>query len=251
MSLKEEELWELKRLNLGQKIGMIKTRRSFPALRYGNQNHATTYDFPIRIKLWDWKSPKAKEEEWAGWNLEDAIKCAKELEEEGVSAIVGSCGLTGTMQQDLIDVVGVPVCISSLLQVPLVSRMIGKNKKVGILTASAERCNAQNSRLLRSVGIDVSIPIAIVGMDQPEYRDIFRTQFARDPSKYDPKKVEEVMVAAAKELCSKGDIGAIVLECTEMPLYAAAIQEATGLPVFDGVGLNKYIYNALVKKRYF
>ena len=88
-------------------------------------------------------------------------------------------------------------------------------------------------------------------MDQPEYRDVFRTQFARDPSKYDPKKVEEAMVAAAKELVFKGDIGAIVLECTEMPLYAAAIQEATDLPVFDGVGLNHYIYNALVKKRYF
>jgi len=251
MVLKEEELWELKRMNLGQKIGKIKTRRSFPALRYGNENYATTYNFPMRIKLWDWVAPKEKEEEWAGWNLEGFIRCAKELEKEGVSAIVSSCGLTGTLQPDVVNAVDVPVVTSSLLQVPIVSRMISKDKKVGILTASAERCLTQNSRLLRNVGIDESISIAIVGMDQPKYTDIFRTQFARDSSKYNPKKVEEVMVAAAKELVSMGKIGAIVLECTEMPLYAAAIQEATGLPVFDGVGLTNYLYNAVVKKRYF
>lgn len=253
MVLQEEDLWELEKFDLGQKIGKIKTKRSFPALRHGNQNYATTYDFPIRIKLWDWKAPPEKEEVWAGWNLDGFINCAKELVKEGVSAIVSSCGLTGTIQPDVVNEVDVPVCTSSLLQVPLVSSMIGKDKKVGILTASAERCYAQNSRLLKSVGIDESIQIEIVGMDQlqPEYRDIWRTQFARDPSKYDPKKVEEVMVAAARELVSKGKIGAIVLECTEMPIYAAAIQEATGLPVFDGVGLTNYIYNAVVKKKYF
>lgn len=251
MALDDEELWELDRLDLGQKIGLIKTRRSFPALRRGNQNHPETYDFPIRIKLWDWAAPEGKEEEWAGWNLEGFIKCARELEREGVSAIVSSCGLTGTLQPAVVNEVDVPVCTSSLLLVPLVSRMIGRDKKVGILTASAERCYAQNSRLLRSVGIDESIPIEIVGMDQPEYRDVFRTQFARDRSKYDPKKVEEIMVAAAKELVSRGNIGAIVLECTEMPLYAAAIQEATGLPVFDGVGLINLLHSAVSKKRYF
>jgi Asp/Glu/hydantoin racemase len=244
-------MWD-KNLDLGQKIGMIKWYYKFPALRYGNQNYATTYDHPINIKLIKpWRAPKEKEEEWGGWNLEGYIRCAKELEQEGVRAILCACGLTGTMQPDLVEAVNVPVCTSSLLQVPLVSKMIGKNKKVGILTASAKSCYAQNSRLLRSVGIDESIPIAIVGMDQPEYADVFRTQFLRDHSKYDPKKVEAVMVLAAKELVSKGDIGAIVLECTEMPAYAAAVQEATGLPVFDGVGLHNYIYNALEKKRYF
>jgi Asp/Glu/hydantoin racemase len=246
-----EELWELENLDLGYKIGMVKTRRTFPALIYGNQNHPTTYDFPIRIKLWDWEAPEEQKEEWAGWNLEDFIRCAKELEMEGVSAIVGSCGLTGTLQPDVVNDVNVPVCTSSLLLVPLVSRIIGKDKKVGILTASADSCYAQNCRLLRSVGIDESIPIEIVGMDQPEYRDIFRTQFLRDRSKYDPEKVEAIMVAAAKELVSKGNIGAIVLECTEMPLYAAAVQEATGLPVFDGVGLNNLIFSSVSKNRYF
>jgi len=52
---------------------------------------------------------------------------------------------------------------------------------------------------------------AVVGMDQPEYAHIFRTQFASDKSKYNPKKVEEVMVAAAKQLVSENKIGAIVL----------------------------------------
>ena len=42
------------------------------------------------------------------------------------------------------------------------------------------------------------------------------------------------------------DIGAIVLECTEMPLYAKAIREATGLLVFDSVSLVEYVHTATV-----
>ena len=44
------------------------------------------------------------------------------------------------------------------------------------------------------------------------------------------------------------EIGAIVLECTNMTPYAAAIQEQTGLPVFDIYTLVNYVYYAVVRK---
>ena len=237
--------------DFGYPIGMIRSKTASPAQIRGNQNHPATYDFPIRMKLVEeWMAPESKMEEWAGWNISEYIKAAKELEDEGVKAIAGGCGLTGTMQEDLANAVDVPVVTSSLLQVPLVSRML-QGKKVGILTHSSKRCTDQNNRLLRSVGIDESIPIAIAGMIESEHSDVWKTQFA-PPEKYDPRRVEKAIVAVAKKLVAENpDIGAIVLECTEMPLYAAAIREATGLPVFDGVGLLNYVYNAIMKKRYF
>ena len=159
---------------------------------------------------------------------------------------------TGTMLEDLANAVNIPVFTSSLMQVPFVARALWKEKKVGILIASAERARAQNYRLLRSCGIDESAPYVMRGIDESENVDIWRTQF-RPGSGYDPKKDEEVMVTEIKKkLVSENlDIGAIVLECTEMPLYAAAVQEATGLPVFDSSTMVKYVYNALVKTHYF
>ena len=55
----------------------------------------------------------------------------------------------------------------------------------------------------------------------------------------------------AKQLVSENpDVGAIVLECTNMPPYARDIQQATGLPVFDIVTLVNFVQQALVKKSY-
>jgi len=236
----------------GEAIGIIVWKWWYPAVRLGHHNYAATYDFPVRIKFIEnpW-APKDKKEEWGGWNLPEYIRCAKELEEEGVAAITTNCGLTGTIQEELANAVDVPVFTSSLIQVPLVSRMIGKKKKVGIIVASEEWAKAQKYRLLRSCGIDESIPIVLRGMEESKYGDIWRTQFKLG-SEYNPKKVEKIMVAVAKEMISENpDIGAFVLECTEMPLYAAAIREATGLLVFDSTTLVRYVYNAIVKKRYF
>ena len=42
------------------------------------------------------------------------------------------------------------------------------------------------------------------------------------------------------------DIGALVLECTNMPPYTADIQRATGRPVFDVVSLVRMVHAALV-----
>lgn len=239
-------------LAFGESIGIIVWKTWYPALIHGHHNFVTTYDFPVRIKLIEnWRAPEDKMEEWFGWNLPEYIKVAKELELEGVAAICTNCGLTGTMQEDLANAVDIPVFTSSLMQVPFIARSLGKGKKVGILIAVAQRARAQNFKMLRSCGIDESIPIVLRGMDESEDVDVWHTQF-QPGSGYDPKKVEEVIVKEAKKMVSENpDIGAINLECTEMPLYAAAVREATGLMVFDSSTMVRYIYNAIVKKHYF
>jgi Asp/Glu/hydantoin racemase len=45
---------------------------------------------------------------------------------------------------------------------------------------------------------------------------------------------EQDVVGAGRDLVANNpDIGAIVLECTNMPPYAAALQAAVGIPVYD------------------
>lgn len=242
----------------GEAIGVIVAKIWYPALRRGHHNYGATYDFPIRIKLIEnWVHLPTEKQGLPQWNLPEFIRCAKELADEGVAAITTYCGMTGSIQEDLTAAVNIPVFTSNLLQVPFVSRIIGKKKRVGILTASSQMILKENKKTLRKCGIDETIPIAVKGMEESDYVDIWRTQYCLDPendldrNEYEPGEVEKVLVKATEELISEyPDVGAIVLECTEMPIYAKAIHAATGLPVFDSADLVRYVHSAVCKDTY-
>lgn len=206
----------------------------------------TTYNIPSIMKII--KTRAVGMEEYGGWNLPEFIRAARELEEEGVAAITTNCGLTAIVQEKLANAVDIPVFTSSLLQVPIIHKMLKKDKRIGILTWDKQRCVENNYQLLRCAGIDESIPIAIEGMqDSEEFAKVIN-----NGGYGDWKKCQNELVAKAKLLVSKyPDIGAIVLECTEMPVFGLAIHEATGLPVFDHHTLVWWVYNSIVKKQYY
>lgn len=63
--------------------------------------------------------------------------------------------------------------------------------------------------------------------------------------------IKDDVIAAAKHMVEEyPDIGAILLECSDMPPYAADIQAATQLPVFDFITLIKYMQNAVMQRPY-
>jgi hypothetical protein len=66
--------------------------------------------------------------------LSPFVDAAHELEAEGVGAITTSCGFLAAFQRDVAAAVSIPMLTSSLLQVPLVARLIGPGRRVGILT---------------------------------------------------------------------------------------------------------------------
>lgn len=242
--LKEIKPGEKRRFDFGEAVGLIAFGFWWPGILKGHQCHMATYDFPVRLKfIYDRKAPEDKEDEWYGWNLPEWIKCAKELEEEGVRAIVCGCGLTGTIQNELSDAVDVPVFTSTLLFVPLVSKTLKKNQKVGILTVSSEALTRWDNRLLNECGIDKTIPTVIAGMTESEYCDVWWSQLVLD---FDPEKVQCSLINTAQKMISDNpEIGAFVCECTDMTPYSKAIRQVTGLPVFDAVDMVKYAYNVV------
>lgn len=66
--------------------------------------------------------------------------------------------------------------------------------------------------------------------------------------------MEGEMVGAAGELVDgiarDGErLGAIVLECTQMPPYAEAIQRRVGVPVYDVYTMGMWFYEGLVRRK--
>lgn len=230
------------RRSYGQAIGILLLDTIYPRIP-GDIGNATTYPFPVRFKVV--KGVYLKDIMCEKPNISVCrryIEEAKELEEEGVRAIATSCGYFIYFQDEIADAVKVPVFTSSLIQVPLVAKMLGKNKRVGIICADSRYLTETH---LRKAGIDDSMLVAVAGMDRNW--SIVRAQ--------DPKKrlceFERALSKVTKELVSKHpDIGALVFECTNFPPGAAAVQEATGLPVFDIVTLIYMIHDTVVRKRY-
>ena len=47
------------------------------------------------------------------------------------------------------------------------------------------------------------------------------------------------------------ETGAILLECSDLPPYAWAVQRASGLPVYDFITLIRWVHSAVVQQPYF
>ena len=210
----------------------------------GHISYAKSYDYPVRLKFvvdpFDPVGFHKSSSNNKGWNLDAWISAARELQEEGVRAIVCGCGLTGMIQKELQEAVELPVYTSSLLFVPEIHRTTAGGKRVGILTVSSEQLTAHDGAIFDGCDIDRAIPLAIVGMNESPEAKIWARQVTPE---FDVEKTEAAIVRVALQLkYDNPDLGAIVLECTEMPPYADAIEAATGLPVFSPLDMVKRVH---------
>ncbi|MDP2791199.1 MAG: aspartate/glutamate racemase family protein [Rectinemataceae bacterium] len=228
----------------GQDLGILMLDTTFPRLP-GDIGNAKSFPFPVCYKRVPGASPKRVVEEADPSLLEPFIAVARELETEGVRAITTSCGFLALFQQELAASVNVPLFSSSLLQIPLLYEIFGRRGKVGVLTA---RSASLTELHFRNCGVQ-GIPLAVAGMDeQPEFTRVFldKSEPGMEP-RLDVKRAEaELKNVAAALAAEEPEIRFIVLECTNMPPFKKAIQEASGKPVFDIISLAGFIHSGLL-----
>lgn len=226
----------------GHALGILMLETTFPRLP-GDVGNALTWPFPVRYRLVD----RAVASRIMGDDpdpdlLGPFVDAALELESEGVGAITTSCGFLAAFQRELAAAVSIPMLTSSLLQVPLVARLIGPGRRVGILT---ERPHL-NARHFRGVGWsedEVGVQVGTLPVDA-----VFPTVYIDGVTdEVDTELIEREVVGAAARLAHDArDLGALVLECTNFVPFSQAIRRATGLPVFDLYTLVMQTYLATV-----
>ena len=229
-------------VSYGEAIGILLLESSAPFIP-GDVANATTYNFPVRFK----KVPGLTVERIFNHDLsllEQVIAAAHDLKNNGVRAVTGDCGFMAIYQKSLAEEIDLPVFMSSLLQVPFIRLLLGGKDKIGILTANA---SALNRDVFQSCEAYLPGRTVIAGLeDQP----CFRSAFIEEAGQLDRDKVEAEVVSAALKIAKEDPaVKALLLECSVLPPYGAAIQQATGLPVFDYVTMINYVYSAVVKQK--
>lgn len=227
----------------GYSVGILYIEDINYPLIPGNVVNAWTYDFPVRMKAVEGlNSAKLYE---ADSSLEKSIVDAAVhmVKYEGVRAVCSACGFFGNFHRKVAAAVDVPVAMSSLVQIPWIRMLLRPNQKIAVLTASAE---SLTEKLLNNCGIYDTSDLVIKDLAISEEFSAVND----DRGYFDNGKAREEVVSAAEEAVREADVGAILLECSDMPPYAADIQAITQLPVFDFITLIKWLHNAVTQKPY-
>jgi len=228
----------------GAPLGILMLDARFARIP-GDMGNATTWPFPVRYGVVRGATPERVVVDGAAGLLPEFIAAARVLVADGAEAITTNCGFLSLFQAALQAAVPVPVATSALLQVPWVAALLPPGRQVGIITIAAKSLTPAH---LEAARVPPWSPI--VGLEE-DGQELFPVLIRGEREDLDPALAErEVLRAGERLLAAHPTVGAIVLECSNLPPYAAALAAATGLPVFDAVTLGHWLMAGLRPRRW-
>ena len=226
----------------GARLGILTLETRFPRVP-GDMGHAGTWPFPVLYAVVPGASPRRVVRERARGLLEPFLEAARTLVRAGADGITTSCGFLSLFQAELAATCAVPVAASSLMQVPFVERLLPPGRRAGVLTVSGTHLRPEH---LVAAGVAPDTPV----MGTESGRELSRVLLG-DLPELDVEAAEADVLDAASSLCLRHpEVGAIVLECTNMMPYSAAIRARTGLPVYDMYSFATWFHYGLEPRRF-
>jgi Asp/Glu/hydantoin racemase len=219
----------------GAPLGILMLEARFPRIP-GDMGNAATWPFPVLYRVVKGASPERVVLHGAAGLLPDFLDAAAELVSFGAEAITTNCGFLSLFQREIAAHVGVPVATSALIQIPWVQATLPPGKRVGVITVSGA---SLTPRHLEAAGAPADTPF--VGTEDGE--EFFRVLILAEKQDMDVGlAARDILNAGRRLMASHPDIGAIVLECTNMPPYAHALREVLGVPVYDVYSLITWLH---------
>ena len=227
----------------GAPLGILMLEARFPRIP-GDMGNANTWPFPVLYSVVPGATPEKVVLKGAEGTLPDFLAAAERLVALGAEAITTNCGFLSLFQKELAAHLKVPVATSSMMQVPWVQAMLPPGKRVGMLTVSGGSLTPQH---LAAVGVPQDTPR--VGTENG--KEFFRVLIKAEKDDMDVALACQDILDAGRQLVARHpEVGAIVLECTNMPPYAAALRQAVGLPVYDIYSMITYFHAGLRPRRF-
>jgi hypothetical protein len=157
--------------------------------------------------------------------IEALIGAARNLEARGVRLITTGCGFLGAVHDAVQAAITTPLASSSLMLVEPLRRIYGSSRPLGILTFDAGALRPHH------FPGPYDPDMVIHGIEGG--RELHRV-ICGDLTELDVEAAREDTVAAARELIADAPgISAILMECTNLPPYRAAVERAVRRPVYD------------------
>ncbi len=226
----------------GASVGILMLETRFPRI-FGDIGNAQTWPFAVQYRVVRGATPDKVVRDDPTKLVDAFIEAGQELVRMGCDGITTNCGFLSLIQDDVKQALNVPVATSSLMQVPMVQQLLPAGKRVGVLTISKDTLTAEH---LAAAGAPMDTPI--IGTDQGRCftRDILGDALEIDfaACRLDLKDAADQMVTDHPE------VGAIVLECTNMVPYAKDIRKQTGLPVFSIYSFVNWFQSGLLPRAF-
>lgn len=200
-------------------ILMLETRFPRPLGDIGHPGTFARAGIPVRYAVVRGASPQRVVRQADRRLLPAFIEAAHALVADGAAMITTGCGFLAAYQAQLASELPVPVVTSSLLQCARLPRP-------GIVTFDAA---SLTRAILQAAGVPPSTPVQGVAPGCE-----FQRRILHDEPQLDTAEAERNVVDATCALvAAHPDVASLVLECTNMPPYRAAVEAATGRPVAD------------------
>lgn len=228
----------------GPALGIIMLNTRFPRV-IGDIGNPQTFPFPVRYQVVEQATvgQVVRADGLAPGLVDGFVEASHRLAAEGVAGLTTSCGFVAICQDELARRCPLPMVASSLCQIPLVQASLPAGRRVGVLTVDARKLTPAH---LEAVGAPADT--AVVGTEGG--RELTRV-IEQDLPELDPDKASRDVLDAGEALVAKApNVGAIVLECTNMAPYARALVAHLGLPVFDILGLLAWWHRSLAPPRF-
>jgi hypothetical protein len=198
-------------------LGVLMLQTQFPRPP-GDVGHPASFAMPVRWRVVHGATPARVVHQADASLLQPFIEAGRQLAAQGALALTTSCGFLVRFQRELQAALPVPVWTSSLLKLPELARP-------GVLTVQASSLGAAE---LISAGADPATPVEGLAPGCSLQRTLLEDLPALDMDAA-RREVEE---AALRLVQLYPALDSIVLECTNLPPYADAVRDATGLPVY-------------------
>jgi hypothetical protein len=225
-------------------IGVLCLETNFTKIP-GHIRNPSTFDFPVLYQVVEGATPERVVSQADPRLIEPFCQAARDLQSRGAVAITSGCGFLVLFQDQLAAAVSVPVFASSLIQLPMVHRMLPPGRRVGLLVARKE---ALTPRHLAAIGAQ-EVPVSVAGLaEQPEFREVM---LEGRRVELDVQRLEAEVLEVIDDLArDTPELGALIIECTDVVPFAQPIQQRLGIPVFDIVTLTNSVHASLFRRRY-